>query len=120
MAVLNLLPAFAWAGFIFAVSSIPGNNIPGFFPFQDILFHISEYAILAWLVRRAIKAYYPLRSRWYYIYWTVAICLIYGIGDEFHQSFVPYRDASLLDVSFDTIGAIIANLFVIKPIREHG
>lgn len=114
MVAINLLLVFAWGGLIFIVSSIPGNNIPSLFPFQSVLFHVVEYAIFAWLIKRAIKAYYPLRSRWYYIYWTVAICLIYGIGDEFHQAFVPFRDASLLDVSFDTLGAIIGSLLSTK------
>lgn len=34
--------------------------------------------------------------------------ILYGISDEFHQSFVPGRDASLFDVGVNTIGAILA------------
>jgi len=111
---INLLLVFAWGGLIFIVSSIPGNNIPSLFPFQSVLFHVVEYAIFAWLIKRALKEYHPNLNPVNYFYWTIAICLIYAAGDEFHQAFVPFRDASLLDVSFDTLGAIIGSLLSTK------
>jgi VanZ family protein len=34
--------------------------------------------------------------------------VLYAASDEFHQSFVPERTASLVDVGIDTLGGIIA------------
>jgi VanZ family protein len=36
--------------------------------------------------------------------WTVASGAVFGIMDEFHQSFIPFRDASMKDVAADTVG----------------
>ena len=39
---------------------------------------------------------------------AIAGAILYGISDEFHQSFVPGRDASLFDVGVDMVGAVVA------------
>ncbi len=39
---------------------------------------------------------------------TVTICILYGIGDEFHQSFISGRFASAADLVADTLGAVAA------------
>ena len=36
---------------------------------------------------------------------SAASASLYGISDEIHQSFVPFRDAEVSDVIADTIGA---------------
>ncbi|MCD7856099.1 MAG: VanZ family protein [Clostridiales bacterium] len=36
---------------------------------------------------------------------SIALCFLYGVTDEFHQSFVPGRDATVGDVTADTAGA---------------
>lgn len=43
--------------------------------------------------------------------------LIIGIADEIHQSFIPTRDASIIDVFLDFIGIILA-LFLIYHIYK--
>jgi VanZ family protein len=42
-----------------------------------------------------------------YFFLIAAIASVYGITDEFHQSFVPGRDANIWDWLADTIGACI-------------
>jgi VanZ family protein len=37
---------------------------------------------------------------------TLAVCLVYGISDEFHQSFIPGRFVSGADVLADMAGAV--------------
>jgi VanZ family protein len=41
---------------------------------------------------------------------VVLFCLLYGISDEFHQSFIPDRMPSILDLIADTAGAAVVVL----------
>lgn len=73
--------------------------------------HVTEYAVLAVLLWRALS---PRPSLWSAPWnpgaagWAVVICAIYAASDEFHQSFYPSREASVRDVALDTGGAIFA------------
>lgn len=51
---------------------------------------------------------------------TVCFCLLYGMSDEFHQSFIPYRSVSGLDIVADVAGAalIAALWFFNERIRQ--
>ena len=68
--------------------------------------HFAEYAILAFLARRAFitssKAF--IHRRWF----QVALLLVatYSLLDEFHQSFVPSRTASIYDSAIDVAGGL--------------
>lgn len=67
--------------------------------------HVAVYGILAILVARAL---FPAMARFATVTllaWSVSV--LYGISDEYHQSFVPGRFASIDDVVFDAIGAAI-------------
>jgi len=39
---------------------------------------------------------------------TIFVGIFYGIGDEWHQSFVPGRFATVYDVIFDSLGVVLA------------
>ena len=45
------------------------------------------------------------------------IALLYAISDEIHQSFVPTREASVVDVLIDCAGAA-AGIFVVWAIGK--
>jgi VanZ family protein len=69
--------------------------------------HVTEYAILACLLARALMdSHRPLhRGR------LVTGCLLLAAlaaADEFHQTFVPSRTAALTDVLIDTSGGLTA------------
>ena len=68
--------------------------------------HFVEYSILGMLLWRLIHrdaAWAACRSR---EFWTaLLLAALYAASDEFHQSFVPGRDASVRDVLLDTCGA---------------
>ena len=68
--------------------------------------HLSEYAILALLARRAFvtSSRANIQRRWF----EFALLLVtgYGLLDEFHQSFVPSRTASLYDSAIDVAGGL--------------
>jgi VanZ family protein len=72
--------------------------------------HLTEYAVLALLFWRAIRR--PIKRDPRPWSWTLAgrvlLCVaFYAASDEFHQLFVPTRDASLRDVAIDTCGAAL-------------
>ena len=49
---------------------------------------------------------------------SITLSSLYGISDEIHQHYVPYRDADVMDALADIIGSIfgvyIYNFFGLK------
>ncbi len=68
--------------------------------------HISEYAILALLARRAFASSSNafIQRRWFELGLLLVTC--YALLDEFHQSFVPSRTASIYDSGIDVAGGL--------------
>ena len=70
--------------------------------------HLSEYAVLAILSWRAFRK--PARNdsrpwTWGPAAKALLFVALYAASDEWHQSFVPNRQASIVDVMIDTVGA---------------
>lgn len=89
-----------WAAVIFAFSAIPGSNVPGSY---GSLAHFIEYAVLGGLLYFAFRCDQPRATA---LLLAVAGASLYGITDEFHQSFVPMRVPDVRDWAMDTLGAI--------------
>jgi len=66
--------------------------------------HLTEYAILALLLGRASRGW--SKDFWPRVALTLAPAMIFALADEFHQSFVASRTASLGDVLLDCSGAL--------------
>lgn len=49
-----------------------------------------------------------VKNKWW---WCLVLTVIYAMLDEYHQSFVPGRTATVRDVGFDTLGATVAMLW---------
>ena len=102
---------------IFAVSSIPGTDLPEL-PATDYIMHGIEYAglgfLLAWWRKSRGESVKKL------IMFSLATASLYGITDEVHQYFVPGRFMSLTDWIADTIGAMagIAIFLVLHGVSE--
>lgn len=75
--------------------------------------HFVEYAILALLAGRAFRTSSQdfLRNHWFAV--SLTFVALYALSDEFHQSFVSSRTASIYDCLIDTAGGLAA-LFVIS------
>ena len=71
--------------------------------------HVTEYAILAWLLARALTMPVTPAGRWSRKAASIAwiVTSLYSATDEFHQSFVPNRDARWSDVIIDSTGAAL-------------
>jgi VanZ family protein len=105
------LPVLLWAGVIFALSSIPSLGT-GLGTWDTILrkgAHMTEYAILAVLLVRALGREAP----------ALAIGIAYAATDELHQAFVHGRHASPIDVAIDTVGLLIGVLAWRRGTRDH-
>ena len=76
--------------------------------------HFIAYFILAGLLWWAIGSYRLSIS-----FIVVLLCLLYGITDEYHQSFVEGRTPDLKDLINDTIGATLAMMFVRLPFIKN-
>jgi VanZ family protein len=100
--VLPWLPAVAWAGVIFYLSSRPTLPAEPRIPHFDKVAHFGAYALLG-----ALLAFATDRSR---VPLAVAIVLgvMYGASDEVHQMFVPGRSPDVLDWAADAAGVLTA------------
>ncbi len=74
------------------------------------LAHMTEYAVLAGLWWRALRqGRSQERSGWSWPTAGIALllCALYAATDEWHQTFVPNRTGSPVDVAIDTFGAAV-------------
>jgi len=70
--------------------------------------HWSEYFLLSWLLLRAFQGDTRRALRGLWVVWTLGLVLLYALGDEFHQVFVPSRSASLADSMINFFGGVCA------------
>lgn len=70
--------------------------------------HVFEYFILGLLLLRALRADPRGGWKWRWSLLAVIGVILWALGDEFHQSFVPTRTASMTDVAIDTAGGVLA------------
>jgi VanZ family protein len=89
----------AWAALIFALSSLPNlSTAEGWL--GDVLSsgaHAVEYAVFGALLARALGARLLAFSAG----------IAYAVTDELHQSFVPGRVASGIDLLVDAVGLLV-------------
>ena len=70
--------------------------------------HLTEYAVLAMLLWRALRGGIRWHTKMSILFVAAgAVCALFAATDEFHQSFVPSRTASPVDVMIDICGAVI-------------
>jgi VanZ family protein len=113
------LAPLALMGLIFYLSaqSDPGADIGWL---GRVIAHAGEYALLtalwAWALGPALgRSTIPVAA---------AITFAYALSDEYHQSFVPERDADALDLAVDAAGIVIAAVGLrsrsrLRPVNER-
>lgn len=75
--------------------------------------HVAEYFILGLLLFRAFRGGSMGSWNWRWTFFAVMVVVLWAASDEFHQSFVPTRTASVVDVVIDTAGGVLAQLVII-------
>ena len=106
-------PVVLCMGTIFYFSSLPANDIPPIFPYDDIVFHFSIYSILGFSFSRAIKETKACLPYAKIIVLACFLGLLYGISDELHQALAPGRNVSGFDVLMDCTGSFFGSVFYV-------
>jgi VanZ family protein len=115
---LRWLPVVLWIAVILGLSSIPNlGSAPAPFPGVDKLVHMSEFAILGFLLARALRI--QRRPVWKIVL-RVSLCgVLIGGADEWYQLHVPGRMSDLYDVVADVLGTTLGGLFWLYLQRRH-
>jgi VanZ family protein len=102
--LLYWLPVLAYCLFIFAQSGGASPLRMHLFPHQDKVAHFLGYGFLGALFVRAFWGTRP-ETDWRMLWLLGAACAgLYGLTDEFHQSFVSTRSADPADFVADIVG----------------
>jgi VanZ family protein len=79
------------------------------------LVHVAEYALLCALWWRALRPATPPRVA---LVASLTVSIAYAASDELHQSFIPGRTGTPIDVSIDAFGAGLAALIIRRRERR--
>jgi len=112
--VSHIWPPVIWAGFIFALSSIPGDQLPTPWAWTpDKLIHTIIFGVLAYLTLRFFIHAGTRQNK--SIAWVLTagiICsVLYAASDELHQLVVPNRSCELGDFVADTVGIMAVGIY---------
>ena len=78
--------------------------MPHFLWSPDKILHAIVFGILAFLLVCSLA---PPHARTWRRVWLVTLAVaLYGLTDEYHQSFVPGREASMYDALADALGGL--------------
>jgi len=80
-------------------SSIPGNKIQTDLSLLSIIYHFSIFAIFTLFFMITIS-----KGKSF----TIFVSFLVAVLDEFHQYFVPFRNAGIEDILIDLNGVIFA------------
>ena len=102
------LPPILWALVIFSFSSMQVTGTVDVY-WKDFIVkktaHLIEYGVLAILLYRAMVNSNVDKQKAFWL--SILVAGLYGVSDEFHQSFTPGREPTTRDVLIDTLGATI-------------
>ena len=99
--LLRWLPAIFLCAYIFYWSSLPGSTINDLGLGNEAYHRIGHFLMFFFL---CLTFYYATKN----VVLSILLTVLYALSDEFHQSFVPLRSASIFDIYVDTLGALTA------------
>jgi VanZ family protein len=107
-------PILLYCLLIFIQSSYPSPEITPRWPHFDKVLHFTAYALLGALFLRAFYSTSINHNLKLIIMLSVLLSGLYGISDEIHQSFVPYRTADVMDALADILGSALGVYIFLK------
>jgi len=105
------LALLVYCGLIYLLSDQVVLPLPHVFNMQDKLIHAAAYAFMAWLFWHAARVHL---SGLLLAVTTIIFCSLYGLSDEWHQSYVDGRQADIFDWIADTAGAFMLTIMLYK------
>jgi VanZ family protein len=81
-------------------------------------YHVTEFTILCLLIQaglRACSTKHPVRD----IYLAASLALVYAALDEWHQTFIPGRGGTWVDVCIDSAGIALASVLSFYRLRKY-
>jgi len=103
------LPVIFWAGLLFFLSSIPNLRVSSDATYDEVtrtLAHFVFYTGGYLLFFRALNWRRKRKDFWLPFFLTC----VYGLSDEFHQTFVPTRTFQLMDLAVDFSGVFVGKI----------
>lgn len=94
-------------GIIFGISAVPGKTINEVGLGKES-YHISGHFVLFVFL---CLAYFKATKN---IFISFVLTVLYGISDEFHQTFTPNRSSGMFDIIVNSYGALIASILLWK------
>ena len=103
---------------IFYFSSLSSSGGAGGNIWIPRIYHFAVFFLFAFFLFAVIKKDKKIKAK--YIVIVVIISIVYAVLDEFHQTFVPGRDASIRDILTDTLGIFLLIAIYSYSIKKAG
>jgi len=111
-------PVLVWCAVIFIQSANPVPDVIPKWPLLDKVIHVGIYGLLSGLISRALYHRTAPRQRpLTLIVLATVITALYGLSDEWHQSFVAGRSADVFDWLADIAGGILGSALYMRGLR---
>lgn len=118
--LLHVLPVLLYVVVLFWLAAIHINlEVPhAFFP-QDKLHHFGAFALLVFLLLRALCYQFSTAANDRLVIASMIVSSLTGAVLEFWQLLFPYRTADFADWVADTLGALLAGLLLAYWLRRR-
>ena len=100
------LPLIGYCLAIYIQSDLPASEHIPSFEFSDKVLHFLAYFVMGILFYRAYQTLRIKGDPRMLILLSIASASLYGVSDEIHQYYVPFRDASIFDAIANMLGAV--------------
>lgn len=104
-----VLPLVLYCAVMYYISSLPSPPTPDLgFEWGDKIVHAGAFGLMGLFAIRAARWFGEGKTLAMWIFFGVLFCIAYAALDELHQSYVPGRDADVMDWVADVVGALLA------------
>ena len=79
----------------------------------DKAIHVLVYGTFSAVLFAALRQSRPRTHPWVLSGLALALAMLYGLSDEYHQSFIPFRHTEAYDLAANAVGAVVAQGLVL-------